>query len=204
MMKKILRTILRAIPVVLVLVFCLSVTAMAYSGSESVTLKTTQNEATSGSLSCHHAKVSATNSASSQHKASGEFYEATEDVGFHVGFERGGGVGRIICINTAFAEFKRVGAEIYKEALTLLLEAWGGDPDSLRAEIIQGIVHFVELYHGEYDRERLIYSLRAYEPKFIYAAGKAEKELRGVRRYVNLFYRIYNGRRKHSTLPMKF
>ena len=48
MMKKILRTILRAIPVVLVLVFCLSVTAMAYSGSESVTLKTTQNEATSG------------------------------------------------------------------------------------------------------------------------------------------------------------
>ena len=66
------------------------------------------------------------------------------------------------------------------------------------------IVHFVELYHGEYDRERLIYSLRAYEPKFIYAAGKAEKELRGVKRYVNLFYRIYNGRRRHSTLPMKF
>ena len=85
-----------------------------------------------------------------------------------------------------------------------LLEAWGGDPDSLRAEVIQGIVHFVELYHGEYDRERLIYSLRAYEPKFVYAAGKAEKELRGVKRYVNLFYRIYNGRRKHSTLPMKF
>ena len=47
--------------------------------------------------------------------------------------------------------------------------------------MIQGIVHFVELYHGEYDRERLIYSLRAYEPKFIYAAGKAEKELRGVK-----------------------
>lgn len=139
-----------------------------------------------------------------EEKASGEFYEATEDAGFHVGFERGGGVGRIICINTAFAEFRRVGAELYKEALTILLEARGGDPDSLRAEIIQGIVHFVELYHGEYNRERLIYSLRAYEPKFIYAAGKAEKELRGVKRYVNLFYRIYNGRRKHEILPMKF
>lgn len=70
MMKKILRTILRAIPVVLVLVFCLSVTAMAYSGSTSVTLKNTQNEATSSRLSCHHAKVSATNSASSQHNVS--------------------------------------------------------------------------------------------------------------------------------------
>jgi hypothetical protein len=137
-------------------------------------------------------------------KASSEFYEATEDTGLHVGFERGGGVGRIICINTAFAEFKRVGAEIYKEALTILLEAWDGDPDSLRAEIIQGIVHFVELYHGEYDINRLIYSLRSYEPNFIYVAGKAEKELRGVKRYINIFYRIYNGRRKHSILPMKF
>ena len=124
-------------------------------------------------------------------KASGEFYAATEEAGLHVGFERGGGTGRILCINTAFAEFRRAGAELYKEALTILLEAWGGDPDSLRAEVIQGIVHFVELYHGEYDRERLIYSLRAYEPKFIYAAGKAEKELRGVKRYVNIFYRIY-------------
>ena len=137
-------------------------------------------------------------------KASGEFYAATEEAGLHMGFERGGGTGRILCINTAFAEFRRAGAELYKEALTILLEAWGGDPDSLRAEVIQGIVHFVELYHGEYDRERLIYSLRAYEPKFIYAAGKAEKELRGVKRYVNLFYRIYNGRRRHEILPMKF
>ena len=137
-------------------------------------------------------------------KASGEFYEATEEAGLHVGFERGGGVGRIICINTAFAEFKRVGAEVYKEALTILLEAWGGDPESLRAEVLQGFIHFVELYHDEYDRNRLVYSLRAYEPKFIYAAGKAEKELRGVKRYVNLFYCIYNGRRKHEILPMKF
>ena len=136
-------------------------------------------------------------------KASGEFYAATEEAGLHVGFERGGGTGRILCINTAFAEFRRAGAELYKEALTLLLEAWGGDPDSLRAEIIQGIVHFVELYHGEYDRERLIFGLRAYEPKFIYAAGKAEKELRGVKRYVNLFYRIFYGRRKHDIHPKK-
>ena len=97
-------------------------------------------------------------------KASGEFYAATEESGLHMGFERGGGTGRILCINTAFAEFKRAGAELYKEALRL----------------------------------------RAYEPKFIYAAGKAEKELRGVKRYVNLFYRIYNGRRKHEILPMKF
>lgn len=137
-------------------------------------------------------------------KASSEFYEATEEAGFHIGFERGEGRGRIICINTAFAEFKRVGAEIYKEALSILMEVWGGDPDSLRAELLQGVVHFVELYHGEYDRNLFISSLQNYEPRFIYAAGLADKELRGLRRYINVFYQIYNGKRKYSILPMKF
>ena len=137
-------------------------------------------------------------------RSSSEFYEATEEAGFHIGFERGEGKGRIICINTAFAEFKRVGAEIYKEALAILMEAWGGDPESLRAELLQGIVHFVELYHGEYDRNLLVSSLQNYEPRFIYAAGLADKELRGLKRYINVFYQIYNGKRKHSILPMKF
>ena len=121
-----------------------------------------------------------------------------------MGFERGGGTGRILCINTAFAEFRRAERSFIRKRSPSCWKLGAADPDSLRAEVIQGIVHFVELYHGEYDRERLIYSIRAYEPKFIYAAGKAEKELRGIKRYVNLFYRIYNGRRKHEILPMKF
>ena len=62
----------------------------------------------------------------------------------------------------------------------------------------------MELYHDQYDRNRLIYSLRSYDPNFIYVAGKAEKELRGVKRCINIFYRIYNGRRKRYILPMKF
>ena len=63
---------------------------------------------------------------------------------------------------------------------------------------------FIDALDGKLKANRLVYSLRAYEPKFIYAAGKAEKELRGVKRYVNIFYRIYNGRRRHEILPMKF
>ena len=138
-------------------------------------------------------------------KASGEFYAATEEAGLHVGFERGGGTGRILCINTAFAEFKRVGAEIYKEALTLLLEAWGGDPDSLRAEIIQGIVHFVELYHGEFSEERLLRALRNIHPVDIYRIGQDDPaKLRGWKKYVFPIYTAYNGKCRKDALPMKF
>ena len=52
------------------------------------------------------------------------FLHATEAAGFHLGFEQGCGSKRIICINTAFSEFKRVGAELYKEALDVLQAAW--------------------------------------------------------------------------------
>ena len=138
-------------------------------------------------------------------KASGEFYAATEEAGLHVGFERGGGTGRILCINTAFAEFRRAGAELYKEALTLLLEAWGGDPDSLRAEVIQGIVHFVELYHGEFSEERLLRALRSIHPVDIYRIGQDDPaKLRGWKKYVFPIYTAYNGKCRKDALPMKF
>lgn len=71
-----------------------------------------------------------------QDEASTAFYEATEEAGPHIGLERGRGERRIVCINTAFAEFKRVGAELYKEALAILLDAWNGEGASLRAEVM--------------------------------------------------------------------
>ncbi len=48
------------------------------------------------------------------------FIAATENSGLHIGYERAEGDGRITCINTAFGEFKRVGAETYTEALTII------------------------------------------------------------------------------------
>jgi hypothetical protein len=41
-------------------------------------------------------------------------------------------------------------------------------------------------------------------PIHLCGTGKAERKLRGVKRYINIFYRIYNGRRKNGILPMKF
>lgn len=65
-MKKLISTL----ALVLVLVMCLSVTAMAYSGSRSVKLEDNQNEAYSEKLVCHAAKVDAYNKASSKHNVS--------------------------------------------------------------------------------------------------------------------------------------
>ncbi len=132
------------------------------------------------------------------------FVEATRKAGLNIGYERADGNGRITCINTAFAEFKRVGAEIYTEALTVMREAWNGAPDSLRADLVQSIVMFVELYHDIYDRGRLIERLSESNPTWISAVGKADKSLKGRKKYVKLIYRIYNGKSKKDALPVKF
>lgn len=132
------------------------------------------------------------------------FLRATEAVGLHLGFDRASGSKRIICINTALAEFRRVGAEMYKEALRIILEAWGGAPESLRAETLQGVIGFVELYHQEYDRNRLVERLHSIDPIAVYRSGRSDVNLPGTKKYINQVYRIYNGTSKRWSLPMKF
>ena len=132
------------------------------------------------------------------------FIDATEKAGLHIGYERAIGKGRITCINTAFAEFKRTGSAIYTEALTIMEKAWEGAPESLRAELLQAVIRFVELYHNDYSRSRLITRLRETNPKTLYLAGMSDKTLKGRKKYVNLILCIYNGTSKKGALPVKF
>lgn len=132
------------------------------------------------------------------------FMAATEKAGLHIGFERAAGDGRITCIKTVFSEFKRVGAEFYTEALTIMLKAWGGVPESFRSELFQAVVRFVELYHGEYSRSRLVTRLHETNSTTLYLAGMSDKTLHGKKKYVNLIHRIYNGTSKKGALPIKF
>ena len=102
-------------------------------------------------------------------------------------------------------EFQRVGAEKYKEALSLLLEAWKGDPDSLRAETVTAMCRFVELYDGEYDRKRLIQRFRKFDPITIFRDGRSiTSHMAGYKRYLHAAWDLYNGSSVKAALPMKF
>ena len=80
--------------------------------------------------------------------------------GVHLSFEEGRGKQRISCIATAYHEFIRLGPELYIESLDVLLNAWDGEPDSMSSANLLGICRFVELYHSEYSKSRLIAKLR--------------------------------------------
>ena len=133
------------------------------------------------------------------------FFKATESVGLRLDYSQRRGKYRIACIGTAFEEFKRVGPDRYKEALSIIVDAWHGDPESLRSETVQGVVRFVELYHGEYDPRRLVSRLHRADPLTIYREGRAMGvNLAGYKKYLYQVYALYNGGSKKNVLPMKF
>ena len=65
---------------------------------------------------------------------------------------------RIGCVGTAFRLYKQMGEPLYCETMRLIVAAWEGKPDSFRASVLKGMMHFVELYHGEFSEERLLRS----------------------------------------------
>ncbi len=133
------------------------------------------------------------------------FKAATEEVGLTLDYAQARGDHRLSCIGTAFKEFRRVGAAVYKEALQSIVDAWNGDPHSLRGEIILGVIGFVELYHDEYSRTRLVNQLERIDPLTIYRQGR-EANISGSKaeRYMLQVYNVYNGTSKKNALPLKF
>ena len=79
---------------------------------------------------------------------------------------------RISCVGTALKLYNQMGEKIYCEALRLIVAAWDGKPDSFRASVLRGVMHFVELYHGEFSEERLIRALGNVHPMEIYRVGR--------------------------------
>jgi hypothetical protein len=134
-----------------------------------------------------------------------QFVKNTEEAGLKIDYGQHKGKNRLACIAAAWDEFRKLGAEKYQEALRLILEGWDGDPDSLRSETVQGMIRFVDLYYGEYDRERLIKRCRRVDPLIIYREGKAmASNMPGFKKYTYQVLLTYNGSSKKSALPLKF
>ncbi|MCD8189300.1 MAG: hypothetical protein LUD78_03620 [Clostridiales bacterium] len=125
------------------------------------------------------------------------FLRVNESLGLTLDYDQKPGYKRIACIKTAFEEFQTIGEDKYKEALGLLLAAWNGDPDSLRAANVRGMCRFMALYHGEYNPKRMVTQLRKVDPLTIYREGRAiGSSLAGYKKYLYQVYRIYNGSSK--------
>lgn len=132
------------------------------------------------------------------------FQNATEKAGFRLLLMGARVDGSIACINAAYKCFQRVGATLYTEALKVTWDAWQGNKDSLKSEVLCAVIAFVETYHDMYHRDRLVRRLSECDPRDIYRKGKIDPELPKSKAYLNQIYLIYNGSIRVNALPKLF
>ena len=101
---------------------------------------------------------------------------------------------RIGCIKAALKAYQSFGKERYQEALKILIEAWGDDPDALRRENVVAMTRFVDLYRKDYNRHRLTTKLRSIDPLTIRREGeRSGTDFAGDKKYLYQVFRLYNG-----------
>lgn len=133
------------------------------------------------------------------------FLNANDELGIDLDYDQKLGYMRIGCIQTALDAYRKLGEERYKEAMSVIVTAWGGEPNSFRSENVIGITRFVDLYHDTYNNQRLTSRLRNVDPLTIPREGHAMGDtLAGYKKYIYQVWRIYNGSGKKYSLPKKF
>lgn len=123
--------------------------------------------------------------------------ETVEALGIRCNFKDRSSSGRaIVCHKKAFDIYMKYGESRLTELLKISLEAWGGDADGLRGEIISGMNLFITTYENECDRKVLANRLQKVSPTVIIRDGKAMVSGKD-KRYARIILREYNkGTRK--------
>ena len=113
---------------------------------------------------------------------------------------------RLGCINTALKIFDRIGSASFTDGLKIILEAWDGVSISLRADMLEGVLGFIDLYRDKYVRSLLVEQLKKHTPQEILNSGKLDLTLTGRKRFIHQIYEIYNEgiECKEKRLPILF
>lgn len=132
-----------------------------------------------------------------------DFKRATESAGIYLELGEVPCDYRLKCINTAFDLYRRFGEDVYVDALNIIVDAWDGDHESLKVEMLIAITYFIWLYHDVYDRNKLVSRLRNHKPIDIRKAIKRDLDYTGRKKNIHQIYQIYNGRGK-PIIPCRF
>lgn len=130
------------------------------------------------------------------------FKEATEMEGVECDFDnRTKKDGSLVSYGAAFDVYMTVGEIPYRRVLSTLVDARGGDKDSLTSNFIKGMNIFLQTY-PEVNTKKLATALKKVSPSVI------EREARvsntgGAKRFARQFVRTYNKGRKNGKLEDK-
>lgn len=97
---------------------------------------------------------------------------AVEGVGLTFDFTKEMAPRKITSYDAAMKLFRRAGTEMFEEILSLIVEAWPGDGQAFRQEIMNAVFVFMLHYGGDYDRAMAVKQFSKREPMEIIKVGK--------------------------------
>ena len=132
-----------------------------------------------------------------------DFVETNLSIGISPSYTLIKGMYRLRCINTAMNQFHRIGKVLYKESLSILLEAWKDNPKALHGAVVETMCTFVKTYMGEYNHEWLVRKLSYSNPYDIVIKAKSLDTDGGPKSALQHILDIYNYNNP-KPLPVSF
>ena len=132
------------------------------------------------------------------------FIKVNEDLDIQPSYSDVHGKYRLRCINTARAEYSKIGEKQYREAMKVIVSAWKGRSASFVSEVIVAMCSFVNTYYGEYDRRKLIKKLSFTDPYDIVKAARTIGEDGGNKKALAWLLEVYNNENNSDPLCVKF
>lgn len=131
-----------------------------------------------------------------------DFQRITERNGLEISWYQKKSKNSVIAVSTLFDEFKEFGDnELFAMYIRIIRNAWDGDTDSTRAQILRGLGVFMRTYKGQFKEDVLIRKLSAKRPMDIIRDAQADRST-GPRKYAVQILLAYNfGQVEKNRLP---
>ena len=110
---------------------------------------------------------------------------------------------RIVAVSSLFKAYKTLDEDEFRDMLMIVRDAWDGDPESLRAEILDGMTRFYRAYGGDFNRKHLVKALSRVNPTALIRDAKAIQTA-GAAKYARVILGIYNKGRTTGRLEERF
>lgn len=131
------------------------------------------------------------------------FIRVTEENGLYISWRRQKARGAVLAVSTLFDVFKSFNdLNAYGQYIRVIKNAWNGDPNSTKQQILRGLAVFCQTYRGQYDEERLTSHLSLKDPNEIIRNASVDRT-NGPRKYaMQILYSYNEGSRGGNRLPV--
>lgn len=129
-----------------------------------------------------------------------ELHTLVTSLGIKLDFTKGNASNKIVAAKSAYDIFKKSTPSEFVQILKIIKESWGGEADSFRREILNGVAVFYLTNKSDINIKRAVTKFSKVSPIVIIREGKAYSD-GGNKRFARQLVNIYNKKLSNGRLP---